>query len=96
MSISIKNDTDEETSLDETEELNAVSPLKVESSPHPARIYGADNCAIKTIDDFKVMRKYLKNTNKADNMIEFTVNNTDGDGNIIKTEQYSYSELILN
>lgn len=64
--------------------------FKVEYSPPPvsppATIYDTDNCAIKTIDDFKVMRKYLKNTNKA----EFIV-----DKNIIKTEKYSYSELIL-
>lgn len=81
----------------ESEELDAVNPeFKDETSSPPASIYGTDNCSVKTIDNFKVMRKYLKKTNEADNIIEFTVNNTDADGNIIKTEKYTYSELVLN
>lgn len=99
-----KNETDVddedwevESQENESEELEAVNPeFKVESSSPPASIYGKDNCSVKTIDDFKVMRKYLKKTNEADTIIEFTVNNTDGDGNIIKTEKYSHSELVLN
>lgn len=39
------------------------------------------------------MRKYLKKTN--DKNIELTVNDTDSDGNIINTQMFTFSEIVV-
>lgn len=69
--------------------------VKIERSSLPVSIYTEDNCSIKSINDFKVMRKYLKKENVIDNNIEITVDDTDLHGNIINSQKFTFSEIVL-
>lgn len=80
-----------EVENEEPEVVNQV--FKTERFSPPPSIFGEENCSIKSIDDFKVMRKYLKKTN--DKNIELTVNDTDSDGNIINTQMFTFSEIVV-
>lgn len=53
----------------------------------------SDSIAIRAIDDFSVMQKYLKNKRSSRKKIVITVEQMDEDGNVVKTETQQATEF---
>lgn len=54
-----------------------------------------DAIAIRSIDDFSVMRKYLKNKRPSRKKIVITVEEVDKDGNVVKTSTQQADEIEI-